>query len=122
MSLFGNVPAANLAATNGYALAIATGAFASNMVSYHTNVAHIFVGKRAGTTIDARVDGASVGTAMAAQNVDDMGTGTTLGAAGDASIYRMNGDIAEVIAVKGTISANDQAGIEAYLKAKYATP
>jgi hypothetical protein len=43
-----------------------------------------------------------------------------IGADGDASTLRLDGDISEEMAVKGTLAASDQAGIEGYLKSKYA--
>ncbi len=122
VQLLGNIPAQNQTAADGLVTYVAQGSFAFTSTAYNTNKPHIFVSKRSGTNLDLRVDGASVGTGTSNQNVDNAGTVLTLGAAGDANFFRMNGDIAEVMAVKGVLSPSDQSGIEGYLKAKYATP
>ncbi len=123
VELIGNIPnIQQQTASDGLVTYVANGALAFTSNAYNTNKPHIFVSKRAGTVLDLRVDGASVGNGMSNQNVDNAGTPLTLGAAGDASIFRMNGDIAEVLIVKGMLTANDQSGIEGYLKQKYNTP
>jgi hypothetical protein len=42
-----------------------------------------------------------------------------IGADGDASYRRLNGDIAEVVACKGPISMQDLSSLDAYFKSKY---
>ena len=124
--LSGNVPVvgngpANLGfdfATNGQA-----GNFVVTATAYNNNAAHAFAGQRIGNKLDLRVDSTSIGNSTSATiDVSNVGTPIRIGADGDASFFRLNGDIAEMIAVKGVISAQDQAGIQAYLKTKYALP
>jgi hypothetical protein len=41
---------------------------------------------------------------------------------GDASTFRLDGDIGEIIAAKDVLAPSDQTGIESYLKTKWGTP
>ncbi|HEY5241992.1 MAG TPA: hypothetical protein VIJ22_11025, partial [Polyangiaceae bacterium] len=73
-----------------------------------------------GTTLTLRVNGAQTTSAtVAAEDVDAPNVVVSLGATGDASTARLDGDIAELIAVKGTISAADLASLESGLMVKY---
>ena len=84
---------------------------------------HAFSVHRGGTTLELRNNGALDGTKtvtavdVSAPTIDVM-LGATPG--NGFTQNRLNGDIAEVIAVKGAISSGDLSGIEGYLKAKYA--
>jgi hypothetical protein len=81
---------------------------------------HLVASARNGTTLEIRVGGASSGTkTIPTVNVDATNTPVRIGADGDANLARLDGDIAEIIAVKGTVAASDLNGIEAYLKSKY---
>ena len=72
------------------------------------------------TTLALRVNGVETATeTVQTMNVDEVGTGARIGASGDATIARLDGDIAEMIAVKGAITGTDLATIERYLTAKY---
>ncbi len=87
---------------------------------YNTLKPHQFAVQRVGGTLSLRVDGQQVSQqAQCNANVDAVGTAARIGADGDAAFTRMNGDIAEVLAVKGQLSGNDQSGLEGYLKNKY---
>lgn len=123
--LFGNVPSANTNPTAGMLFAAGTGAgnFVTTATAYNTGTAHLFAIRRQGTAIDLFVDGASVANATSG-NVDVSGATVPirLGADGDANLVRLDGDIGEILAVKGALSSSDQSGIESYLKSKWATP
>lgn len=74
---------------------------------------------RTGTTLSVRLNGmASASTVGAATDVGAMGTPVSMGA-NQSGGQALTGDIAEVIAVSGTVSPSDVANVEAYLKAKY---
>jgi hypothetical protein len=79
---------------------------------------HLFGARRSGTgastTVDVRINGAVGATQTGASYASDLGNpaGVQLGSG-------MGLQIAEVVVVKGTISAGDLASLEAYLKAKY---
>lgn len=93
----------------------------SATTGYNDNKPHLFAVQRAGTTLSLRVGGTQTDMqTIAAVSVDGMfKPQVRIGASGDATIFRLNGDIAEMIAVKGSISSTDLAGIEGYLKTKY---
>jgi hypothetical protein len=88
---------------------------------YNNDTAHVFAMQRVGTTLSVRVDGAQAGT-QAIGSVDLGKPGGRLGGCENAQAQRLEGDIAEVIAVKGTIAGGDLASLEGYLKARYAIP
>jgi hypothetical protein len=76
-------------------------------------------------TLNLRIDGADPGAATGAAYADNVSAGD--GGAGGWPLYiggnnqgqDMRGDIAEVIAIKGTVDDVDLASLEAYLKSKY---
>lgn len=122
--LSGNIPG-QINPTLGldFATSTAIGNFVISGTAYNNNAAHAFAGQRVGTKLDLRVDSASIASSTSSGNdVSNAGNAVRIGADGDAAFYRLNGDISEIIAVKGALSANDQAGIQSYLKTKYALP
>lgn len=76
-------------------------------------------------TLNLRIDGADAGAATGAAYADNVSAGD--GGAGSWPLYiggnnqsqDVRGDIAEVIAIKGTVDDADLASLEAYLKSKY---
>lgn len=88
---------------------------------YNDNKARAYGLRRTGNTVEVRVNGSQVGMVMQNGAVDVSATGTMarIGADGDASTHRLNGDVSEVVACKGTMAANDMSALEAYFKAKY---
>lgn len=93
----------------------------SSGTGYNNDMPHVFGMQRVGTTLSVRIDGASVGS-QAIASVDTGKTGGRLGGCENATAQRLEGDIGEVIAVKGTVAAEDLAGVEGYLKARWGTP
>jgi hypothetical protein len=95
--------------------------FVAVSTSYNDNVARNYAYRRVGSAVELRVNGSNVATqnVNGTPNVDATGTVVRFGADFDASTNRLNGDIAEMIAVKGAISMNDLGTVETYLKTKY---
>jgi hypothetical protein len=123
VGLYGNVPALNNNAKSSGIEAFNGGqpAAVSSGTGYNNNMPHVFAMQRSGTSLSVRLDGAAVGTSTVAA-IDLGNNGGRLGGCENSTKQRLDGDISEVIAVKGTVSAGDLATIESYLKARYATP
>ena len=125
--LFANGPGNTV--TSGFATQMSAAA-ADRLLStgngYNDNKGQAFSVHRGGTTLELRHNGALDGTkTVTAVDVSAPTIDVTIGASGGGGNFaasRLNGDIAEVIAVKGAISNGDLTGIEGYLKAKYALP
>jgi hypothetical protein len=94
---------------------------------------HLIGGLRVGSTLQVRVDGvASSSTAADAGPEaglnDDVSAVNSLVGIGQncvsaaSGFQQYAGDIAEMLAIHGTLSASDLASVEAYLKTKYAIP
>jgi len=127
VAFYGNIPGAgNTQPSSGllYMTSNALNDFAYTGTPYNTNKQHLFGMRRQGMKIDLYVDGTSVNSATATSNVDvsNAGIPVRIGADGDANLVRLDGDIAEIYAVAGALSASDQTNIEAYLKKKWNTP
>jgi hypothetical protein len=131
VSFYANVPAGN-DPTNmappapglDFVTSNLAGGFATTSTSYDNSVGHVFAVRRRGLALDVLVDGASVAnaTSLGAANVTTAQSALTIGAQGDSNIARLDGDIAEIVAVKGALAPGDEAAIDAYLKNKYGTP
>jgi hypothetical protein len=91
---------------------------------------HLLAGRRTGTTLEIRVDGASSNNLTAASvavDVSAVGANAAIGQNGGgnppgAENQQLHGDIAEVIAVKGTMTPTDLTNVENYLKSRYSIP
>lgn len=92
--------------------------------AYNNGVAHVFAARRRnGGNVDLIVDGASVTSGSNnTQDVSESSLLTHIGAEGSDTTHRLDGDIGEIIAVKGTLAPSDEAAIEGYLRAKWGTP
>jgi hypothetical protein len=125
-ALFANTPGNTV--TSGFATQMSNAAadrLLSTGTGYNDNKGHSFSVHRGGTTLELRHNGNLDGTkTVTAVDVSAPTIDVTIGASGGGGFAqaRLNGDIAEVIAVKGAISSGDLSGIEGYLKAKYALP
>ncbi len=85
---------------------------------------HLFGGRRMGTTIEVRVDGLSEGTATVTPIVDisDPGRAVMIGQNGwdhTPGFQAVEGDIAEIVAVQGSLSDGDLQTLECHLLLKY---
>jgi hypothetical protein len=123
-SFYGNVPG-NGTPTTGltFYTEVAVGDGVTTTTAYNDSTPHVFVIRRQGGTLDLLVDGTSVASTTPAATVDeDNSNAVRIGADGDATLLRLDGDIGEIIAVKDVLSASDQSHIEAYLRAKWGTP
>jgi hypothetical protein len=124
-AFYGNVPVVNGTPTVGltFETATAAGDVVTTATAYNNSTAHVFAIRRQSGKMDLFVDGVSVANATPQSTVDqDNVDSVSIGAQGDANTLRLDGDIGEIIAVKDVLASSDQLGIEAYLKAKWATP
>ncbi len=89
---------------------------------YNDKALRMYACNRSGTQIVLRVNGAVVAQ-QPTQPVDvsAVGLSAAIGAMSDATLNRLDGDIAELIAVKNP-SAADITNIETYLQKRYALP
>jgi len=121
LGLYGNAPpiGGNAASTSAFGFVTGTKGVASANTGYNDGKAHLFVLRRAGTTLALRVD-ANEDTLTITANTDvGSPSGAHLGGIENAAAQRLDGEIAEVIAVKGALAMGDLAGIVGYLKSKY---
>jgi hypothetical protein len=88
---------------------------------YNDNKARNYALRRNGNSIEIRVNQQIVlaQNQSGSINVDATGTDALIGAYQGQGQDQLDGDIAEIIAVKGSIASQDLSSIESYLKAKY---
>jgi hypothetical protein len=123
-AFFGNVPG-NGAPTAGlvFETSAAAGDSVTTSTAYNNGAPHLFAIRRQSGKMDLFVDEVSVASTTPQSPVDQNNVfSVAIGAQGDANQVRLDGDIGEIVAVKDVLAPNDEAGIEAYLKAKWATP
>lgn len=124
---WGNTAASQPVHTNLQAQVSVAWNLASSNDSYNDATGRVIGLRRTGSILELRASGAAVGSSTYTKmsiDVSAPGIPLNIGATGgqgypEASLSRLDGDICEVIAVKGSISANDLSGIEKYLAAKY---
>jgi hypothetical protein len=123
--LVGNIPTI-FSVTHAPAVGIsfstssASGDYVTTTTAYNDNTPHAFAMQRVGTTLDLRIDGTSVGTSVSSGlDISNAGSNVTIGADGNGQGVRLDGDIAEVLAVKGVLQVSDRTGLESYVKTKY---
>ncbi len=91
---------------------------------------HILGARRIGNTLEIRVDGTSSNTltdntGSVTVDVSAVGSNGVIGANGgntSPEFQQVHGDIAELVAVNGTLTASDLASLEGYLKDRYGVP
>jgi hypothetical protein len=87
--------------------------------------ARLYGGRRTGgTSVETRINGVAVGAQVTPTVVDVSAVGVPIAlgldvANGEGS-QQLDGDIAEVVAIRGTLAAADLACFESYLITKYA--
>ncbi len=90
--------------------------------SYNDGTARLYAVERASGTETLRVNGTQVASGSSSVDVSESGVDVFIGS-GFAStktlLASLDGDIAEIIAVKGTLGGADLSTIETYLKTKY---
>ncbi len=92
---------------------------ASTTSSLNDNVARQYAVRRSGSTLSLRVNGKTEGTtANATSDCSAVGTKAYIGQNGG-SQYPLDGDIAELVVIKGSISGTDLTALETYLANKY---
>jgi hypothetical protein len=122
--LYGNLPSLTTNPTVGLLFGTGSGAMdaVTTTTAYNTGSPHLFVTRRRGAQIDLFVDGTNVATATSGTvDVTNLNS-LRIGADGDANLVRLDGDIGEMIAVKGVLTMPDEASLNLYLKTKWATP
>lgn len=121
----GNVPTSTITPSLGLLFGTASVAndFVVSSTQYNNGNPHLFALWRRGAKIDLLVDGASAASSTSSGvDVSNAKTVVRIGADGDANLVRLDGDIGEIIAVKGALSQSDESGLASYLKTKWATP
>jgi hypothetical protein len=103
---------------------------ASPPATFDDSMVHLLGSRRTGATLEMRVDGALSGSvtsaAIATLDVSLPGVAAQIGQNGygtpQNNFQQFVGDIAEMIGVNGSLSAEETASLEAYLKARYSIP
>ncbi len=124
-AFYANVPVVNGTPTAGltFETAVAASDLLTTATAYNNSAPHVFAIRRQSGKMDLFVDGASVANTTPQSPVDqDNVDSVAIGAQGDASALRLDGDIGEIVAVKDVLAPSDQTGIESYLKTKWGTP
>jgi hypothetical protein len=109
-----------LAMTTGFSAGVDINDLVGVNASYNDNTPRNYGFRRTGTTLELRVQGA-VGSSKTEDGGIDVSAASTNVAIGDTVFgnYALDGDIAEIVAVKGSISMQDLGALEAYFKSKY---
>ncbi len=121
VGFLGNIPQQNYTVLAGLATVFNNSQFVFTTTAYNDGTARLYFTRRAAAKLELRVNGNSIATQTTTVPLDVSAPGTPvyIGAIGNGVYYRLNGDIAEMIAVKGAITDPDLASLEGYLKAKY---
>jgi hypothetical protein len=121
VSLWANYPFPSL--NTACAAQLQVGAdVATAVTGLNDGVARLYAARRVGTVLDVRLNGASSrSSSVASVNVNAPGQFAFIGGqqTGGGVIQALKGDIAEIVAVGGTLSASDLAKLETYLMSKY---
>lgn len=123
-AIWANFPQPSSSTKFGFQLDAATDFMSSNATALNDGTPRLFVSTRTGTKLEIRLGGTSdsVFTASTARDVTAVGASLFIGGheEGASVTQTLAGDIAELIAVRGTLSASDTQKLESYLKTKYA--
>jgi hypothetical protein len=103
---------------------------ASPPVTFVDGTTHVLGARRAGSTLEMRVDGAvsrSISSvAVASTDVSAPGFDAIIGQNGYGTpgpeFQQVHGDIAEIVGVRGVVAEADVEALEQYLKARYGVP
>jgi hypothetical protein len=95
----------------------------NNLIGYTANyrgsTPRLYGFQRSGSTLSLRTNGAQVASQAQTGNVDVSANGEVAQIGDFQTNAPLDGDIAEVVAVKGAISSQDLTSLETFLKAKY---
>jgi hypothetical protein len=121
VAVFANVPTASDTVVNGFLMVEDQSDYIFNGATLNDDVGRLFVAQRTAGVMGLRINGVSTSTQaeLAPVDVSAPGTPVVIGSL-DYAYYRLFGDIAEIVALKGTTNPGDLAALEAYFKAKYA--
>jgi hypothetical protein len=87
--------------------------------TYNNGTARLYAVQRASGTLTLRVNASLVATGSSSIDVSECAMPVTIGALTTQPAAALDGDIAEMIVVKGTLSSSDLSNIESYLQSKY---
>lgn len=98
--------------------------------TFVNGTAHVLCARRAGATLEIRVDGAVsraiASSAVASVNVSALGVDAMIGQNGYETprpeFQQVHGDIAEIVGVRGVMTEMDVKVLEQYLKSRYRLP
>lgn len=123
-SIWANFPQPSASTKFGFQLDAATDFMSTTATALNDGTPRVFVSTRTGTKLEVRIGGTSdsVFTATTARDVTASGSSLYIGGheEGINVTQGLAGDIAELILVRGTLSATDIQKLETYLKTKYA--
>ena len=92
--------------------------FLAGTIAYGDDIPRLYGVRRVGSTLELRVQGVAVATLPGATvDVSALGGALTFGLLND--VGGLDGSVAEIVAVKGPITAPDLAKLEGHLGAKY---
>jgi hypothetical protein len=116
LALFGNDGAAGNGAIRAQ---LQQGVYASSPgTSYNDGRWHYVAAIRTAPALYVRADGSSASWGNAPQDIGNVGSNVLIGAR-PSMTQMLKGEIAEIVAVKGTLASGDLTKMEAYLKGKY---
>jgi hypothetical protein len=87
--------------------------------TYNDGTARLYVVQRVSGTETLRVNASQVASSSSAIDVSESGAEVDIGLMSTSSAAALDGDIAEVVAISGTLSSTDRSNLESYLTSKY---
>jgi hypothetical protein len=87
--------------------------------SYNDGTARLYVVQRASGTETLRVNGSQVASSTSSVDVSESGSEVDIGLVAVDTEAALDGDIAEMVVVGGTLSSTDLTNLESYLMTKY---
>ncbi|HEY5920763.1 MAG TPA: hypothetical protein VIV11_03790 [Kofleriaceae bacterium] len=124
-ALWGNYTAPSLNTVIGLQADGSGTQYTISTAAKNDGVIRLYTGRRVGNSLEVRVNGTVQGSATTtANNVSAAGRPLYIGGQPNTNgvFQPLDGDIAEIVAVHGTLTTAELTQVETYLKAKYALP
>ena len=118
VALWGNVPLSNGTVTSGLVLLEDATDYAKDTTAYHDGVARAYAARRVGGALQLRVNGVVTANESESSSVDVSAAGTPVTIGSIQTYFRLDGDLAEVIACESPTDG-EIAALDAYLATKY---
>jgi hypothetical protein len=123
LALTGNIPL-SIDASSPIGLGLSTntanGDWVYTNTAYDDGTPHLFSAQRVSGNLVLRVDGVNVATSpVGSDDIGIVGAPVTIGSGSSGRSIRLDGDIAEMLAVEGTLAKTDRDDLEQYLLSKY---